>query len=280
MSVLTGISARVGHVSSLIAQKLELMVAAVDSGLIFSKRKAISALLPHAILLEQGGQRGMIDIIFHAARASRSSRSSLHTDFLWHRVALYTSRLFEGRSPTSLDRAITFISPYLPWHSTLNSPVAVTRWAAAALTIQYTEEVGQSVVDALLQIVHVGLLGSHVPVDIWRLLKRNPSLPPRYRGELWGVDASIIGYIRRLGDLEILKSFLLISWSDQYFPPGDIVYEMERVIREDFGGNAMKGLRNDLVERLDHLLAKDLGSDTARERYTKFRGVLLEMDSL
>jgi hypothetical protein len=46
------------------------MVEAGDSGLIFSKRKAINTLFPYAISLEQAGRLGMIDVISRAGKVS------------------------------------------------------------------------------------------------------------------------------------------------------------------------------------------------------------------
>jgi len=157
------------------------MAEAANSNLILSKRKAINTLLPYAIYLEQGGQQGMIDSILRAARASNFVTSNTGR-FMWHRVVLYISRLFEKQSPTSLNRVIVLISPYVPWEGSLNSTIAVARWAAAASAILYTEEVGSSVVDALFQIAWVDFLRPHIPVDIWGLLKRQPPLPPMYHG--------------------------------------------------------------------------------------------------
>ena len=253
------------------------MAKTATAGSIFSKRKAISALLPRAIFLEQGGQQGMIDAIFRAAKASEWG------EFLWHRVLLYISRLFEDQSPTSLNRVIALISPYVPWGGLLNSTTVVARWAAAALTVPYTEEIGQNVVDALLYITCIDLLRPQIPIDVFRLLKRRPPLLPMQRGEIesWRIAAVI--HIRRLGDIEILKSYLLIMWSDRVFPSSEILYEMERAIREDFGGPGveMESHRKDLVERLHSVLGTSSGRSLdpeAEKTYTKLRDTLLGVD--
>ena len=273
---------------SLVTEKLEAMIEDANSGHILSKRKPINALLPYAILLEQGGQRGIIDIIFRAARASASG------EFMWRHAVRYMSRLFEQRSPSSLDRIITLVAPHMHWYSTLNNPVAVTRWATAALAVQYTEDVGQSVVDALFDIAKIEFLRPHIPIDIWRLLKRRPSLPPVYNGEMGNRHLAAIACIRRLGDIEILKSYFCIVWLDRFYPFADVLEEMESSIREDFGGSGMEGHRKDLLERVEYVLGqldmrsehpeknKPLISDRdlrkAKKRYTRLREVLLEVD--
>jgi hypothetical protein len=259
----------VEHISGLVTYELETM--AHTPTLILSKRKAICALLPHAIFMEQGGQQGMIDAIFRAARASRSK------DFLCRQVTLYASRLFEKRSQASLDRVIVLISPYIPWGGALNNSAAVARWAAAVSAVPWTEEVGQNLVNALIAIASIDFLRPHIPIDIWRLLKRRPSLTPLYYVELdTARHQRILAYIRGLGDIEILKSFFLVIWSDQISPPIEFSRVVERYIRDNFGGTGMEGHRKDLVERLDQILPWTFGE--ARKGYSKLRDALLEVE--
>ena len=270
------------HVSNIIIQKLEVMAVAGDSDLVISKRKAVSTLLPHAIFLEQNGQQRMIDAIFRAARTSGSSI------FVWRHTTLYISRLFESRSPTSLNRVIALTSPYVPWDGTLNGTIAVARWAAAVSAIPYTEEVGQSVVDALFQIATISLLRPRIPIEIWRWIKEHPSLPPVYHGEAKGGELTTLLLIHRLGDVELLKSYFILVWTDRWTPDGAAT-GMEKFLREDFGGIEMENHRRDLIERLDYVLERldqrledceeNLRRDleTAKQTYTGFKAVLLQV---
>lgn len=271
------------HVTNLVIQKLETMIEAANSELIFSKRKTINSLFPYAIFLEQGGQRGMIDAVLRTARVSDSKFSNLGK-FMWHRVVLYISRLFEKQSPASLDRVITLISPYVPWSGALNNPVAVSRWAEAALAAPYTEEVGRNVVDALFQIAVLDFLRPHIPIEIWGWLKRRPSLPPVYCGLQSAGHMNTVAYVRTLGDIDILKSLFVLVWSVQWSPLEKHVLEMEVSIKEDFGEIGMKDHRRDLMERLDHLLG-ELGRVEAttsvretKRAYKKLKNALLEVD--
>ena len=262
------------------------MTEACDSNLIISKRKAINALFPYAIYLEQGGQQEMINAILRAARASNSVASNTGK-FMWHQVVLYVSRLFEERSPTSLNRVIALILPYVPWDGALNNTIAVTRWAAAASAIPYTEEVGTSVIDALLQVSWVDFLQSQVPIDIWSWLKRQPSLPPICHGRSKNGPKQV-AYVRRLGDIDILKSFFILLWMSGYTPHPDSIHSMERSIREDFSGAGMEKHRKDLIEQLDQVVEQwnrrsasspsDRLLQEAKRRYTKLRDTLLELD--
>lgn len=259
------------------------MAKASDAGRIFSKRKAINTLFPYAIFLEQDGKQEMINTIIRAARVS-DSKSSNHGKFIWRHVMLYISRLFEKRSPTSLNRLIALISPYVPWDGALNNKIAVARWAAAASTVSYTEEVGQSVVVALFQIALIDLLRPHIPADMWAWLKRRPSLPFTYNGFAKAPDVVIITCVRRLGDIDILKSYFLLVWTYRNaFHPRNF-HEMQTSIREDFGGIGMEHHRQDLVEGLDHVLGEFCRDDEpsakreAKIQYIKLKDLLLELD--
>ena len=268
------------HVSNLIIRKLETLVEDSDSAAIISKRKAINTLFPYAIFLEQSGHQEMIDVILRSARAS-NLKSSNCGKFMWHHVVLYVSRLFEKRSPTSLNRIITLLSPYVPWGGALNDATAVARWAAAASTIPYTEEVGQSVIDALFQISYVDFLRPHIPNDIWGWVKRQPPLPPMYRGLLKGAYANTVAYVRGLGDIDLLKSYLLLVWTDRCTFLSKNFREMERTIREKFGGIGMEHHRKDLIERLDRVLRRldrrePSSAREAKTQYTRLRDLLLE----
>lgn len=258
------------------------MFRAANSDLILSKRKAINALLPYAIFLEQGGEQRMIDAISRAARVSSSNSRNLGT-FVWRHVLLYISRLFEQQSPTSLNRVIALMSPLVPWDGALNKKIAVTRWAEATLAISYTEEVGQSVVVALFQIASIHLLRPHIPVSMWGWLKRRPSLPRTFNGQLNIHHAALIAYLRRLGDVDILKSYFLLVWTvrDSFHP--NHIRVMEDSIREVFNGTGMEHHRKDLIEQLDRALEQSNplhGSPPVRElkaQYTRLRGLLLEV---
>ena len=100
--------------------------------------------------------------------------------------------------------------------------------------------------------------------------------------------------IRSLKDIEILKSYLLLVWSEW-----DCLYmadfdEMCNLICEDFSGIEMCSDRADLVERLDQVFGQlnrgleylrqdkpgfgERGLQHRREQYGELRTILLEED--
>ena len=174
----------------------------------------------------------------------------------------------------------------------------VARWAAAASAAPYTEEIGQSVVDTLLHIASVDFLRPHIPVDIWTLLKKQPPLPPECLGRSRGSSRDVVLQIRALGDIEILKSYLLLILSEWDHIDDQLLgglTEMKVSIREDFGGIKMQRHRRDLIKRLDHVLGQlDRGLDhlqqhkpsldthhisRAKKQYRELKGVLVEIET-
>jgi len=247
------------EVSNLITRKLETMIKATNQDLIRSKHKAISALFPYAIRLGRRGKQRMADMSLRAAMALGSRR------FIWRLAKPLIMGLANTQSSLSLNWLITLASPHVSWHDKPYDGSMVTRWAAAVSAVPYTEEVGKSVVGTLLHIASVDSLRSHIPVGIWTWLEEQPTLPPGCSGRSRGSGGDVVRQVRALGDTEILKSYLLLVWSewDQVDdrPSGGLA-EMQASIREDFGGAEMWGHREDLIKRLDHVLGElDRGLD-------------------
>lgn len=163
------------------------------------KHKAIETLFPYAIRLEQGGQQEMMNAILLAAGVAASI-------FKWGYIGSHITAVFGESSPPHLNRAITLMSPYLPWYrSKLNTIRGFDRWAAAVSATPYSEEICQTVVDIVLQVSVNDLVRSHIPVNIWAWLKKQPDLPPTCQGRAEGSRQPTARHIRGLGDTEILK---------------------------------------------------------------------------
>ena len=189
----------------------------------------------------------MIDAILRVTSKSTSG------GFTWHCIGPYTITLFDESSPPHLNQAIILVSPCLGWGSWLYTQNVVARWVAAVLATPYSEHVGQSVVDALLQIAHINFLRPHIPVDLWAWLKKRPPLPPVCQGRSLGTTSAVVRHIQRLEDVEILKSYFLLVWSEwDLLRHGSTA--MMVAIKEEFSGIAMQHHREDLIARLDHVL--------------------------
>ena len=229
------------------------MVEGANHEPVRSKRKAISIVLPYSVFLEQSGRPETLDAVIDAFRASNLFRP------MWDHAQPYLRSLLGRPNHPPLDRAIMLTSPYIDWDSELCDESMVSRWVrsvAATSAAAYTEAVGQSVVDTLLQIALVYRPRPHIPVNLWTWLKKPPSLPPLCWGRRRGTDFDMVHQIRGLGDIEILKSYFLLVWSEWDWPYAHGLDEMEIAISEEFGGIGMWCHREDLIERLDYVLGQ------------------------
>ena len=278
------------QVLSLIIRRLKIIVDVpeIDTSLLESKLKAIAALFPYAMCLEKSGQGNVVDAILRVARASDSVLS-------WHHVLTHITALFDESASPSLNRAITLISPYIPWHlPALDAENAVARWGAAASTVPYSEEVGQSLVEALLRILEHDSLLEYIPIHIWGLLKKRPSPSPVWWDRFNGCRASVARHVRGLGDIEILKSYLLLIISEWNTLRFGILLELEALVLEDLSGIGMWCHRDDLIKHLDHVLGQlghglehfkqhqpsihERGIRARKRRYRDLKFTLLDVD--
>ena len=228
----------------------------------------------------------MLKANVHAARVSGPG---------WYHIRPCIKALIGKSGTPSLNRAIILMPPCLYWDDEWADETTVTWWAAAALALPYTEEVGQNVVDVMLQIASHRSLKPHTPTDIWVWLKKRPSLPPWSLGPRRAIYSDVIDQIRGLGDIEILKSYFLVVWSEWVYLPDVHLARAQVSIREDFGGIEMRDHRKDLIERVHHNLGElDQGFaylklrwpnypehwiGWAKESYKRLERVLLEVDA-
>jgi len=119
-----------------------------------SKRKAIDTLLPYAVRLERDGQPELLDAFLRVVKTSRMLK------FGWDRSRQYASTLLSYGSP----HALALASPHIYWNFLTDRGDLVQRWAAATSVVPCTEEVSQSVSDALLQIASQDALLPYIAV--------------------------------------------------------------------------------------------------------------------
>ena len=259
------------------------MAEATDRSPLQFKRKAITAFLPYAVWQERNGQPEMLFAIIRAVRASRMPA------LMWCHACSFAHTLFSRASP----RAIVFVSPHIFRYTSYDRERWLQQWAVAVPTVPYTEEVAQSVVDMLLQFASTDLPSRPIIADLWTWLTKRPSLPPICFGRDVGTHRRALRAVWELGDIEILKSYFLLVWSEwngilsnnpldtsewplthgisfncplsSGTPNTSILFShslrmMQMAIWEDFGGVGMGNHRADLVRHLDRVLAKlDLG---------------------
>ena len=272
---------RLDEVSRLVAQKLE-QIAHNRPDVIMARHKALGALFPYVVRLEEGGHQEMVEMFTRIAVAVDPER------FMWDRI--------------ELGRVLTLASPHVPWGEGPYEESVVTKWALAASVIPYTEDVGRSVVDVLLHTASVDSLRPHIPAGIWAWLKKQPPFPSRCPGWPKATNGAVVRRVRALRDSEVLEAYFLHVWSewncvdsleqDSGGSRSGLV-EMRIAIQEELGGVGMGRCQESLIHRLDHIL-EELGRglgylglhkpdidegyvQTAKEQYEGLRKVLLEV---
>ena len=294
------------EVLALIYQKLRTLNEADDWDLATGTR-AITALLPYAVWQEQNGQHDMFNTFLYTIRTLRKPWST------WLQIEPFVIMLLNEESTVSKKQAVVLLSPHLPWW-VFKDEHLVQLWAAAVLEVPYTDEIGLSVVDTLLNIASNSHLQPHVPVIMWTWLNRRPFLPPICNGRAMGSALDVLQAVHGLRDAETLKSYLILIWSewdclfsrwdrhrvlhDALYPMGgppckEDLPQMCTTIKEVFSGVGMGHHQEDLLKRLDHVLGQlDLGLDylqqhkpsldedaiqQMKEQYRELREVMLEV---
>ena len=235
------------------------------------------------------GRHEIFDAFFRVARTLTHSYS-----YVWHRIEPLVITLLAEESPIPLKRAAILALPHISWRRLANGEHLIRLWVAAASALPYSDDTGQSVVDALLQIAHSDSLSPHIPVGMWSWLNKRPSLYAASWGRRLGSRQHALRRIRTLGDIKILVSYFLLVWSEWDHFRDEGFDETCTSIREDFSGPEMGDHRQDLLRRLDYVLWRlDLGLEHLRQhkpspfdgdiqrmnvQYGELKNILLEVD--
>ena len=163
------------------------------------------------------------------------------------------------------------------------------------LATPYSEEVSQNVVNTLLQIACKDSSRPLIPIEVWAWLKLEGATVSAIRvpGMRMGTTSNVVRHMRGLGDIKILKSYLLLVWSEWDHLHDNGFVEIIIAVKEEFCGIAMQRHREDLTEWLDYILGQlDQGSEYfscynpsikgywlkwAKKQYNQLQEVLLEV---
>jgi len=247
---------------ALISKELEALVRAADLDRISSKFKAITALFPYAVWQERNGQHEMLDLFLRTVRTSKKQKHR----FMWKHIIPLIPTLLNEENDVSLKRAAILVSPHSRWWKASTDGHLIQLFAAAVSAIPYTDEVGTSVVDTLLKIASDDSARSFIPVGMWSWLNRRPSLPPVCWGRRLASHRDVLQIVRAIRDVETVKSFLLLVWSEWDELHFEGLEEMCTSIREDLSGIEMRFHWEDLLQHLDRVLEQlDLGLEYLRQ---------------
>jgi len=155
-------------------------------------------------------------------------------------------------------------------------------WMDAASALPYSNRVCQSMVEALLRMADNDDLQLHIPALAWDWMKKRPLLSPTALARSWfglGTCEHVVRIVRKLGDVELITSYLFVVWSELSSLTPDSYEAMLDLIRGELGGIGAVGHRADLIQRLDYVMSCiDEMSGLLLGLYGEFRMVLLEMD--
>ena len=238
------------RILELITWKLEIPANAHDQNAPLRKRKAITALFPHAVWQERDREYPIPDVFSHAVKTARPAR------FWWRHVRPPVSMLLGDTSRVSTNRALIPISPCMPRGNQDFREHLARVWAEALSTVPMEEEFAPSVGDTLLQIASLESLPPDVCVDAWPWLTLLPLLPPVCKGRKIGSNLRVVQVVRNLKDIEILKSYLLLIWSEWDCLSDDGYGEVEISVHEDFEGIDESFHREVLLDQLDGVLTQ------------------------
>ena len=182
--------------------------------------------------------------------------ASQHLGFMWHQIKPFITTLLSEESPDPLKQAAILASPYILWQGTTGHKHLIQLWVSAVSATPHTDEISQSVVDTLLQIAFDGSLQPLIPTSIWSWLNSCPSLPLVCIRHHRAGACTVVKAVQALGDVTILKSYLLLVWSKQGHLYSDSLIEMCTSFREDFSGAKMQHHRDSLLKHLNNVLGQ------------------------
>ena len=211
-----------------------------------------------------GDDTRLLDEILLAVR-----RSSQGSSWVRRCIGPFIDQGF-SRSVSGVNLRITVCAlPYLEdtWFHAADKYTFVQRLVSAASRLEYTPEIGRSMVEVLLRMACVYHWRSHITREAWRWLERRPQLPPVCRARsLCCNDLGAISKVESLEGIEILKGYLIVVWSEWDWLAPWVCSYMCAVIRKRFGGERKRGHRDELRDRLVHIQKQlDLGLDHLRE---------------
>ena len=157
-------------------------------------------------------------------------------------------------------------------------------WVEAVSALPYTDDVGERVVDTLLQMASHSRLQPHIPVAAWNWLKKRPVLDRSCDGLRWGTIPGVFQPIRDLGDVELIASYLFTVWSEWTWFYPESCAAMLGFIRNELRGIEGIPYHADLIQRLDYVLSQLSGKPASPEAavhmpwYRDFRGALVEVN--
>ena len=226
--------------------------------------KPLASILPFALKKAEGGDTSLLDEILLAVR-----RFPKESGWVRSHIGTIINETLLGWDSEVRTRIVVCALPYLEhtWVHIEDKKDFVDNWLSAATRLKYTPEIGRNVVEVLLRMACVYQWRLHITPGAWRWLKRRPQLPPvcLARSSCCS-DLGPISAVKSLNDPELLKEYLVVVWSEWDWLAPWVCSYMCTAVRESFGGEEMRGHRDELRGRLLTIQKRlDLGLDHLRK---------------
>ena len=233
--------------------------------------KPVTSIFVYAVRIAEDGDARLLDEFLLAGR-----RFPQNSNWVRHRIGPVIRRMLSEENSEVCKQAIVRALPCLEgaWFHVEDKARFVERWLSAAASLKYTQEIGQAVVEVLLRMVCSYEWRRHVTPAAWNWLKRRPQLPPvSWARQGCCSNPSAISEIQALNNPELLTAYLIVVWSEWDWLAPWVCDYMCTVIRKNFGGEGMKGHREELHRRLSSVQEQlDLGLGPLREHGSKMSG--------
>ena len=233
------------------------------------------------MLTAEDGDTRLLDEILPAI-----SRTSQGSSWVRRHISSLIDAIFSSFESDESDESEASVRiamralPYVEdaWFHDEDKYAFVDLWTTAASFLEYTPEIGQSVVEVLLRMACAYQWRPNITWAAWVWLKKRPQLPPVCRARsLCCNDLGAISKVESLKDTKILRDYLIVVWSEWDWLAPWVCSYMCAVIRKYFGGERKKGHRNKLRDRLVHIKKQlDLGLDHLRNQGSEMPAAYLQ----
>jgi len=214
--------------------------------------KAISTLFVYATRREQDGDPRLMTAFLNVGRHfPQSSR------WVRYHIGAVMSELLEEESSNLQKRAAVLAAPSMPqsWKFAEDKGGFINSWLSAVDRVKEIGGVTEGAVRVSFDMAWDDEWRPHMTPEAWALLKWGHQGRHLYwKGDPWIVgNAGVIPAVRSLGNIEILTSFLILTWLGLDAVSSEVTDQMCVALWEEYGiGKDV--YRGELLRCLDRVL--------------------------
>jgi len=214
--------------------------------------KAITTLFVYATRREQDGDPRLLAAFLKVSRHFPQPSS-----WLRYRIGAVMSELLEEESSNLQKRAAVLAAPSVPqsWKPVEDKGGFINSWLSAVDRVKEMGDVTEGAIRMSFDMAWDDEWRPHMTPEAWALLKWDHQGRPLYwKGAPLIVESTeVIPAVRSLGDVEILTSFLILTWLGLDAVSDEMTDQMCVVLWEEYGiGKDV--YRGELLRCLDRVL--------------------------